>query len=111
MGEAFKPLGVYINFFQPSLKAGATGNFTIMMVNDEAQPVRGRLVLSLETKAGQPLARAEQAFAIEELGEKTYHVSLDVPKTKGDCVLKAIARPDGKAGETTLCRRWTSVVE
>jgi hypothetical protein len=111
MGEAFKPLGVYINFFQPSLKAGSTRDFTIMMVNDEAKPVHGTLILSLETKSGQSLAGTVQGFAIEKLGAKTYQVSLDVPKSKGDCVLKAVAKPDGKAGEATLCRRWTSVVE
>lgn len=52
LGEAFKPLGVYLNFFQPSLKAGATREFTVMMVNDEAKPVCGRLTLSLETRSG-----------------------------------------------------------
>jgi hypothetical protein len=32
MGEAFKPLGVYVNFFQPTLHAGASRTFTVMLV-------------------------------------------------------------------------------
>ena len=35
MGEAMKPLGVYLNFFQPTLAAGKARRFQVMMVNDE----------------------------------------------------------------------------
>jgi hypothetical protein len=52
MGEAFKPLGVYVNFFQPSLPAGTNRTFTVMMVNDDAAPVSGTLALTLETARG-----------------------------------------------------------
>jgi len=111
LGEAFKPLGVYMNFFQPSLQAGSTREFTVMMVNDEARPIRGRLTLALETRSGAPLACSEQAFALDELGSKTYQVSLAIPKKAGACVLKAVARQDGNDKEATVCRRWTSVAE
>jgi len=106
VGEAFKPLGVYLNFFQPSLPAGATREFTVMMVNDEAKPQRGQLTLSLETKSGKVLAQTKQPFDIEPLGALTRKLPLTVPPTAGDCVLKAIAR----AGSgTTVSRRWTTV--
>ncbi len=111
LGEAFKPLGVYLNFFQPRLKAGVTREFTIMMVDDDARPIHGRLTLSLETKYGNQMARAEQTFAIDELGSKTYHVSLAIPQQTGDCVLKAVASPDDHDREATVCRRWTSVAD
>lgn len=112
LGEAFKPLGVYINCFQPTLKAGVAREFTIMMVNDEGQPREGQLCLSLQTRAGEVLAKTEQAFSIAELGSRSYRVSLPVPKTTADCILKAVARPNGKdAQEATVCRRWLSVVE
>jgi len=85
--------------------------FTVMMVNDEARPVRGRLTLSLETRSGIPLARSEEDFAMDELGAKTYRLSLAIPNRVGDCILKAVARPEGKDAEGTVCRRWTSVAE
>ena len=109
LGEAFKPLGVYLNFFQPAIQAGSTHEFTVMMVNDHARPVHGRLTLSLETKSGEVLARSQQAFAVKELGAQTYQVSLAIPKKAGDCVLKAVAQPEGKGSEATVCRRWTSL--
>jgi hypothetical protein len=106
MGEAFKPLGVYLNFFQPTLPAGATREFTVMMVNDEAKPQRGQLTLSLETKSGKVLAQTKQPFDIEALGAQTCKLSLAIPSAGGDCVLKATARAEGRA---TVSRRWVSV--
>jgi hypothetical protein len=112
MGEAFKPLGVYINCFQPTLKAGDTRDFTVMMVNDETRPQTGNLALSLETKSGKVLARSEQAFDIEAAGSRSYQISLAIPRTTGECVLKAVAQARGKdAKKPTICRRWLSVVD
>jgi beta-galactosidase len=112
LGEAFKPLGLYINFFQPTIKAGTTREFTVMLVNDEAKPPSGQLTLTLETRSGKVLARTQQAFALAALGDQSYSISLAVPKTTGDCVLKAVARAEGKsAKEASVCRRWVSVAE
>ena len=112
MGEAFKPLGVYINFFQPTLKAGTTREFTVMMVNDESQPFKGQLALTLETKSGKVLARVQRPCTMPELGAATQRVSLAIPEATGDCVLKAVAQADGQSKrEATVCRRWVSVVE
>lgn len=112
VGEAFKPLGVYVNFFQPTLKAGAARDFTVMLVNDEPQPVKGRLSLTLETRSGKVLAKTEQPFVLAELGDQRLQVPLAVPTAPGDCVLKAVAAPDGKRSiKPTVCRRWLTVVE
>ena len=53
VSESFKPLGVYINFFQPKLEAGTERTFKIMMVNDLPRAAQGRLVLSLEDESGK----------------------------------------------------------
>ena len=112
LGEAFKPLGVYINFFQPTLKAGATREFTVMLVNDEARPLNGQLALTLETKSGKVLARTQQAFALAELGSQSCRMSLPVPQAATDCVLKAVAASQGRGAKPgTVCRRWVSVVD
>ncbi len=102
---------MYLNFFQPTLKAGGSREFTIMMINDEARPIRGQLTLSLETKSGEVLAHGEQPFALDALGSATYRTALAIPGRTGGCVLRAIARPDQKNGEATVCRRWTSIID
>ena len=53
MGEAFKPLGVYINFWQPTLEAGAKRRFTVMVINDEYQEATGKLTLSFGNSGGK----------------------------------------------------------
>jgi hypothetical protein len=112
VGEAFKPLGVYINFFQPTLKAGTTREFTVMLVNDEPRKQKVKLALTLETKSGKVLAGAYQSVNLAELGAQTNKLSLTIPGVPGDCVLKAVARADGKPAKApTVSRRWVTVVE
>jgi beta-galactosidase len=112
LGEAFKPLGVYLNFFQPTLKAGVPHEFTVFMVNDAAKPLNGQLVPTLENKSGKVLARTQQEFSIAEVGAQKYQLTLPIPSATGDCVLKAVARPQsGSVKEATLCRRWLSLSE
>ena len=104
MGEAFKPLGVYLNFFQPRLEPGSTRTIPIMMVNDRSEACAGTLVLSLETPRGRILARSGEAFTLEGLGSRTTSLVLAIPASaSGKCVLKATAR---HSGETTVSRRW-----
>jgi len=108
MGEAFKPLGVYINFFQPTLRAGSSRRFKVMLVNDYARPVRGTLDLTLQNETGKTVAQVAQPFSMTELGDQSVELALDIPKITGKCTLKATARPDSR-GETTISRRWVSV--
>lgn len=110
MGEAFKPLGVYVNFFQPKLAAGTERAFPIRLVNDADAPVNGKLTLTLETANGKRLARAERKFELEPLGNVSFDVSLAIPRTAGKCLLKAEAKPAGRGADgPTLCRRWVRV--
>ena len=111
MGEAFRPLGVYINFFQPKLAPGAVREFLVKMVNDEGRPAKGRLTLTLETRAGKVLAQAEQPFALPALGAGDFRLTLRTPGApQSDLVLKATARPQGGAAAApTVSRRWVAV--
>jgi beta-galactosidase len=112
MGEAFKPLGAYINFFQPTLKAGSSREFTVMVVNDYNEPVSGRLVLTLETRAGKVLARTEKPLAVNGLGAADLNLVLPIPAAaQADCILKATAAAERRGGlKPTVSRRWVSVV-
>ncbi|WCJ58501.1 glycoside hydrolase family 2 TIM barrel-domain containing protein [Fontisphaera persica] len=110
VGEAFKPLGVYLNFFQPELTAGERREFTLYLINDEHRPVKGTLHLSLETRQGKEMAAAEQPFALEALGRGIYLVPLVIPPVLGPHTLKAAAREDGdRRARPTLSRRWVEV--
>lgn len=99
--ESFKPLGVYLNFWQPKLKAASSRRFTVMMVNDEYTPARGRLVLT----AGS--ARAETAFDLPGLGQQTYNLDLRVPGLPGPLEIRATAYPE--KGAPTVSRRKVTI--
>lgn len=110
VAEAFKPLGVYINFFQPTLKPGETRAFRVMMVNDDAQAVSGNLTLTLEDAAGKALATTAQRFEMAAAGDTSLELTLTIPAAAGKCTLKAVAAPDGeKKIAPTVSRRWVTV--
>ena len=110
MGEAFKPLGVYVNFWQPELPAGTSRSYRVMMVNDTAEQAKGRLELVWQAEAGgQTLARAQQAFDIPALGQMSCDMVLATPAQAGRYVLTARAACDGKSGSPTIARRKVAV--
>jgi hypothetical protein len=111
VGEAFKPLGVYINFWQPTLEAGAKRRFAVMVINDEYQEATGRLTLSLETPEGKGAVRSELPLRLPALGQQTYKFDLDIPSSPADFILKAVADAKRKPGITpTISRRKVKVI-
>ncbi len=112
VSEAFKPLGVYLNFFQPELECGQLRDFRLMMINDENQPAEGQLRLTLEDSQGKILAKQEVPWQLASLGQMNYYVSLQLPSTPAtDCWLKAAAISKGTGqNPPTLCRRKVSLV-
>lgn len=112
VGEAFKPLGVYLNFFEPTLSAGTSREFLVKLVNDHARPIVGEVELTLETKEGVVLARATRPFALDALGAGDVSVALSMPlEAKPSLVLRATARPAAKSGVgPTHSRRWVDLV-
>jgi hypothetical protein len=107
VGEAFRPLGAYLNFFEPTLASGARRTFTVMLVNDEAHPVSGKLLLTLENEKGKVVSRTEQDFSMKEFGDQTLEIPLTLPSVTGKHTLKATAKP--AQGESTVSRRWVKV--
>jgi beta-galactosidase len=106
--QAFKPLGVYIDFWQPEIKAGANRRFTIMMINDDADAKSGKLLLTLENAGGSVAARAELLFELAGLGQQSYQVDLDIPNVSGEFLVKAAAWADG-AASPTISRRQVKI--
>ena len=63
MREASKPLGVYIRFWQPSLPAGKSRRYDVMLVNDRHEAAQGRLDLLWESE-GKLLEPAEMPSGV-----------------------------------------------
>ena len=103
--EAFKPLGLYINFWQPTLQGGEEREYALMMVNDAATPQHGTLSLVFE-KDGTSAVRAQIPFEIPAYGQQTFPIRLQAPALPGDYVLRAVAE---HAGEPTISRRMVKV--
>jgi beta-galactosidase len=112
VSEAFKPLGVYLNFFQPELECGKTRDFRVMMINDDDHPALGQLLLTLEDSQGIVLSRQDTAWNLASLGQMNYEIRLQLPSSpEPNCWLKAVAIPKGGAHQgSTLCRRKVSLV-
>jgi hypothetical protein len=104
--QAFKPLGVYLNFWQPSLRAGSKHRFFVMMVNDEYEGAQGKLELSLEGENGNPVLRRAQSFSVPGLGQQTYKFDLEIPALSGKFLLRAAAyRTGADPADPTISRR------
>ncbi len=111
MTEASRPLGVYVNFWQPTLPTNTERDFMISLVNDEYDAVRGKLILTLETSDGAALTRAEKRFDVSALGQQTLALKLKTPVAVArGCTLKAVAYPENRSNaRPTVSRRRVSV--
>ena len=106
VGEAFKPLGVYVNFWQPELAAGSHRSYRVMLVNDTYEPAHGRLELVWQTPDGQGASvKSERDFEVAALGQASYDITLATPAESGKYVLATKAYWDGKSWSPTVARR------
>jgi len=111
MSEAFKSLGVYLNFFEPTLEAGSKHRFFVMMINDDYTEAKGNLALSLQSEDGKEILRHDLPFAIPELGQQTYKFDVTIPGALGRCLLRAAAHRTGEERQgPTVSRRKLSIV-
>ena len=104
--EAFKPLGVYLNFWQPEAPANSVRRSSVMMVKDAYAPSKGKLALTLD-RAEEQVTRQDVAFALPGLGQQTYVIDLQMPHTAGLCTSKAAAYAEGQSEPTVSRRRVT----
>jgi hypothetical protein len=107
MAEAMKPLGVYLGFFQPTLEAGKSRSYRVMMVNDLYGTETGTLRLTFEAEDGREAARVEVPFEVAPLGALTRDIDLASPAMPGRYLLKAAAITD--AGARTVSRRKVTI--
>jgi len=111
MSNAFAPMGVYLNFWKPSLTAGSTQSVQVMMVNDQPRPAEGSLTIALEAVNGELLGEKTTKFSLAPLGQQTYYIDFSVPQTTGKFLLKAIANETGgRSGGSTTSRRRVNIL-
>jgi beta-galactosidase len=105
MQQAFNPLGVYLNFWQPTLNAGESRDFTVAMVNDEDKLRSGTLRLVFTSADGKEAAAEEMPFSLPPLGAQSYTVTVKTPAAPGKYTLQAIASPSDEPGHPTISHR------
>ena len=102
--NAFSPVGVYLNFWQPKLKAGDTHDMAVSLVNDEYQAATGKVALTVEME-GRELTRREVDVRVSALGQQTYVLHVPFPPNKGACEIKATLHRAGTADEVVSKRK------
>ncbi len=111
VGNAFKPLGVCIQFFQTNLVSTGDGHFKVTLVNDHGEPAAGRLQLTLETINSQVKAQTAASYEVPTMGKQEVELVLTIPAVSGRHVLKAAAYPlTDRPTQPTVSRRWVEVV-
>jgi hypothetical protein len=105
MEQAFNPLGVYLNFWHPTLSTGEQRDFTIAMVNDEDRPRSGTLRLSFTNGDGKTAAESDVPFSLLPLGAESYTVTMKTPETLGKYTLQAIASAADDSSHPTISHR------
>jgi beta-galactosidase len=105
MEQAFKPLGVYLNFWHPALDVNDSRYYTIHMVNDEDRPRVGKLRLAFANDRGLPSPSQEVRFSLSALGSQAFVISLRAPSEPGSYKLQAVATADDNLKDPTISVR------
>lgn len=106
VGESFKPMGVYLNFWQRELQTGTERTIDVMLCNDHASIKEGDLLLTLEGQNEQ-IELAREEFLLGSLGQHTARFIVTLPEQFGAYTLKATAT--AADGSTTVSRRWVTL--
>ena len=110
MQQAFSPLGVYINFWQPEVPSGSERKIAVMMINDEHRVSSGTLSVQIEQGQVPAGEAATQPFKLAPFGQQTYLFNVRFPESPGEYTLRAVATPAGGPGtETTTSLRKFAV--
>jgi beta-galactosidase len=110
MSNAFAPVGVYLNFWQPSIEAESLQSLQVMLVNDEGRQVEGMLTLVLENSKGERVASLMKKVTIAPLGQNTTYNDFKFPSTTGEFLLRAtIEYGENGAEVSTQSRRHVQV--
>jgi len=105
MEQAFRPLGVYLNFWQPTIPIKQQGSYDIYLVNDEDRLRAGVLHLVFTDATGMQAAATAIPFSVPPLGAQSYTAFLTAPGAPGRYVLQALAEPQDDTAHPTISTR------
>jgi hypothetical protein len=107
--QAFKPLGVYLNFWRTSLAADTTCKFAVMLTNDTYKADSGELKILIARKDdGQIVLENSQPYRVEDISGKSYLYKLHFPLKAGAYVMTATATTKG-SHEGTVSTRFFNI--
>ncbi len=109
MEQAFNPLGVYLNFWQPTLVSGDPRDYTVTLINDEDRPRSGALRLSFVSAESKEIEATEVPFSLTALGAQSYTMHLKAPTIPGAYSLRAVETPGDQQDHPTTSRRDVTV--
>lgn len=109
VGQAFKPLGAYIDFWQPALPVNSKRTYRVTLENDTQEAASGRLTLTWEPGQGGPSGSAEARFEVAPVGKATLDLGLASPLRPGPHGLVARAFWDGKPWSPSVSRRQVRI--
>ena len=94
--DAFAPVGVMIEYWEPSAKAGSTIKLPVILINDPGRPWTGAVTVRIR-KADTAVFETSQQARIEPFGTAKAVFDLKWPAQDGACILEAeISGEDGK---------------
>lgn len=107
--EAFKPMGVYLEFWKRELQAGENRVFYVMMINDYLNDKKGEVTVRFEYNDGTCIEIEKKQFRVTANGQQTLLFDITIPQKLGKATMIATAISDD--GLTTLSQRWVEVKE
>jgi beta-galactosidase len=105
--EAFRPVGVYINFTREFIGPGEKKSIRVMMVNDRNKQRSGRLKLSISDSSDKIVLLDEKDFSLDSFGQQTVEFNISVPVVEGKYIMKAEAISPEEQEPTVSTRKMT----
>lgn len=106
--EAFKPLGVYLEFWKREVQAGENRVFYVMLVNDYLERKEGEVILEMKYE-DETIEIARQKFVMSDNGSATLCFNITIPGKLGKTDFTATAITTD--GLKTISTRWVEVKE
>ena len=105
--EAFKPMGVYLEFWKRELQAGENRVFYVMMINDYLEDKKGEVTVRFEYEDGSIIEIEKRPFYTGANGQQTLLFDITIPEKLGKATMTATATSDD--GLTTVSQRWIEI--
>jgi beta-galactosidase len=109
VGESFRPLGVYLNYWRPRETPRSKREIAVSLVNDGYEASAGALTVHFRQPGEAPRTAATTPYAVAPLGQQTYRFDVEFPDSAGKYVLEVLAQPQKAGAQPTLSRRKVEI--